>query len=340
MASTTSAYMGLWREISLFLWKFYLTRKRNRKDTIKELLVPALLLLLIYFLSANNLDRSSLIFISALYAPMCFSQYARWFLVNSVSEKQDRIKETLKMMGVSNLGYVLGWTLAEALVGLIIALEITVLFVVFGLVTEASHIGLCFALFLCYSLSALMYAFCIAAFFSTPRLAGELGGLIYIAPGALYYVTTLLNADPWAVYLTFIFPQNPLMYGVAYLLGGTIPVPFEATVLFTVLDMCIYGCLSIYLDQVVPNQYGISKPLYFPITALISAFRRPEAPQQQEELRISYTVLRDLGPSAALSDDSEAQSFTFSLQSLSKSYGNIDALKRFSLQFQESQICW
>lgn len=244
------------------------------------------------------------------------------------------------MMGVSNLGYVLGWILAEAVVGLVIAVEITVLVALCGLVSNAGEIGLCFVLFLCYSLSALMYAFCIAAFFSTPRLAGELGGLIYIAPGALYYVTTLLKAEPWAVYLTFFFPQNPLMYGVASLFGGSIPVPFESTVLFTVLDICLYACLSVYLDQVVPNQYGLSKPLCFPIYALINAFRRPEPPLQQEELRTNYLVLRDLGPSASLNEDSEAQSFAFSLQSLSKSYGNIDALKHFSLQFQESQICW
>lgn len=271
---------------------------------------------------------------------MCFSQYARWFLVNSVSEKQDKIKETLKMMGVSNLGYVLGWVLAEAVVGLVIAVEITALVAVSGLVAGAGEVGLCFVLFLCYSLSALMFAFCIAAFFSTPRLAGELGGLIYLAPGALYYVTTLLKAKPWAIYLTFLFPQNPLMYGVAYLLGGAIPVPFESTLLFTLLDICLYTCLSIYFDQVVPNQYGLSKPLLFPIYALITAFRSTEPPLQQEEMRMSYLVLRDLGPAAALNEDSDSQSFAFSLQSLSKSYGNIDALKRFSLQFQESQICW
>lgn len=46
--------MGVGREVELFLWKFWLTRKRNRKDTLKELFVPALLILLIYFLSANS----------------------------------------------------------------------------------------------------------------------------------------------------------------------------------------------------------------------------------------------------------------------------------------------
>lgn len=188
------------------------------------------------------------------------------------------------MMGVSNLGYVLGWTLAEAVIGLILALEITTLFSVFDLLHTASDFLPCFFLFLCYSLSALMYAFCIASFFSTPRLAGELGGLIYILPGSLYYVTTLLKADSWLVYLTFVFPQNPLMYGVASLLGGTIPVPFYTTVLFTVLDVPLFGLLSVYLDQVIPNQYGLSKPFYYPFTSLISLFHRSEASQQQEEL--------------------------------------------------------
>ncbi|XP_034145341.1 retinal-specific phospholipid-transporting ATPase ABCA4a isoform X3 [Esox lucius] len=174
-----------------------------------------------------------------------------------VLEKEMRLKETLKAMGVTNGVLWVTWFVDSFL-------------------TMAASTALLTGIIMCFLLSV---------FFNKANLAAACSGIIYFT---LYLPHILCFA--WQEHITkdnkimvSLMSQVAFGFGTEYLsryeeqgLGlqwdniRTSPLDgdeysFLTSISMMALDTVLYAVLAWYLDSVSPGQYGIGRPFYFPI---------------------------------------------------------------------------
>ena len=176
-------------------------------------------------------------------------------------------------MGLSSVSYVLGWMFTLYLEGLLVAL-ITISAIQFTDVkVDMGSVCLSYVL---YVIAVTHQTFALTTLFSSPKLAGELGSFIQSIPSVLIYVIAFgyTAKSQTFVNLCCLFPQPALSLAILSPFwqldgqqssGGFIHA-FSATdaTMMLAIDVVLYLVLYLYLDQVVPNEYGLRKhPLFF-----------------------------------------------------------------------------
>uniref|UniRef100_A0A8C6TAP4 P-type phospholipid transporter n=1 Tax=Neogobius melanostomus TaxID=47308 RepID=A0A8C6TAP4_9GOBI len=201
-----------------------------------------------------------------------------------VLEKELRLKETLKAMGVTNSAIWSTWFIDSFLMmGTSTALLTAI--IMGGRVLNYSNPVILFLFLLTFTTATIMQCFLFSVFFNQANLAAACCGIIYFTLYLphIFCFTWQERITKDMKLLVSLLSQVAFGFGTEYLsryeeqgLGlqwdniQTSPLEgdefsFLNSICMMALDSVLYGVLAWYLDSVFPGQYGIGQPFYFPL---------------------------------------------------------------------------
>ncbi|MBZ3879600.1 ATP-binding cassette sub-family A member 3 [Sciurus carolinensis] len=204
-----------------------------------------------------------------------------------VQEKERRLKEYMRMMGLSSWLHWSAWFLMFFLFLLIVVSFMTLLFCVKVkknvAVLSSSDPSLVLAFLLCFAISSISFSFMVSTFFSKANMAAAVGGFLYFFTYIPYFfVAPRYN---WMTLTQKLF--SCLLSNVAMAMGAQLIGKFEAkgtgiqwrdllspvnvdddfcfgqVLGMLLLDSVLYGLVTWYVEAVFPGQFGVPQPWYF-----------------------------------------------------------------------------
>ncbi|XP_033494779.1 retinal-specific phospholipid-transporting ATPase ABCA4a isoform X1 [Epinephelus lanceolatus] len=201
-----------------------------------------------------------------------------------VLEKELRLKETMKAMGVTN-GVIWSTWFIDSFLMMGTSTVLLTAIIMGGRVLNYSNSIILFLFLLTFTTATIMQCFLLSVFFNQANLAAACCGIVYFA---LYLPHIFCFA--WQDRITkdmkilvSLLSQVAFGFGTEYLsryeeqgLGlqwdniQTSPLEgdefsFCTSICMMGLDTVLYAVLAWYLDNVFPGQYGIGRPFYFPL---------------------------------------------------------------------------
>ncbi|XP_051513569.1 phospholipid-transporting ATPase ABCA1-like [Myxocyprinus asiaticus] len=202
-----------------------------------------------------------------------------------VYEKEARLKETMRIMGLDNGILWFSWFISS-LIPLLISAGLLVLLLKMGNLLPYSDPGVVFLFLGSFAVVTIMQCFLISTAFARANLAAACGGIIYFT---LYLPYVLCVA--WQDYVGFSAKViasllSPVAFGfgceyfalfeeqgVGIQWNNLFSSPVEednynltTCLILMYFDACLYGIMTWYIEAVFPGQYGIPRPWYFPLT--------------------------------------------------------------------------
>uniref|UniRef100_A0A7N6A7H1 P-type phospholipid transporter n=1 Tax=Anabas testudineus TaxID=64144 RepID=A0A7N6A7H1_ANATE len=202
-----------------------------------------------------------------------------------VYEKEARLKETMRIMGLNNGILWLSWFISS-LIPLLISAGLLVMLLKMGNLLPYSDSGVVFLFLGSFGVVTIMQCFLISTLFSRANLAAACGGIIYFT---LYLPYVLCVA--WQDYVGFgakvvVSLLSPVAFGfgceyfalfeeqgVGIQWSNLLASPLEedsynltTSICLMLFDAVLYGIMTWYIEAVFPGQYGIPRPWYFPFT--------------------------------------------------------------------------
>ncbi|KAM7418256.1 hypothetical protein PAMA_017758 [Pampus argenteus] len=206
-------------------------------------------------------------------------------LKSVVYEKEARLKETMRIMGLDNGILWFSWFISS-LIPLLISAALLVLLLKMGNLLPYSDPGVVFLFLGSFAVVTIMQCFLLSTAFARANLAAACGGIIYFT---LYLPYVLCVA--WQDYIGFgakVFASllSPVAFGfgceyfalfeeqgVGIQWKNLVSSPLEeddfslrSAIIMMYFDSFLYGVLTWYIEAVFPGQYGIPRPWYFPFT--------------------------------------------------------------------------
>ncbi|GLD96661.1 hypothetical protein PINS_up005344 [Pythium insidiosum] len=194
-----------------------------------------------------------------------------------VIEKETRIREVMKIMGLSDLTLLLSWIVTSALLSTPLAFGIAAE-LKFGSVFPVAEYSTLVFLFWSFSLSIVAFSYFITPFFDKSRTASIASVLMWIIlyfpffsvqskVNSTKYTAALSPPTAFALAVDDLLRRAQLGKGFAYSLAVlenpiTVPSAFSMSWML-MLDSCLLFLLGWYLEQVLPQQYGVRKPWNF-----------------------------------------------------------------------------
>ena len=198
---------------------------------------------------------------------MIFITGQRFVLSEPVVDKETKMRETLRIMSMRSSVYGLSYFITQAIFSLFTTLVVTLAFGILRFFTVADAVIFFVSLAL-YGLSMIFKALALSTLFSDSKVASQIGSLILLAPmSLLMYLSSIVNktGDVRYMYIGYLMPFVPTMA----IIGETLNVsPYDQLSMpiawiSLVLSLPLYYGLYIYMDQVVPDTYGISRGCCF-----------------------------------------------------------------------------
>ncbi|XP_012287761.1 ATP-binding cassette sub-family A member 5 isoform X2 [Orussus abietinus] len=215
-----------------------------------------------------------------LYMVLALSQFITYLLILIVGEKENKIKEGMKIMGLKDSVFWLSWFIIYSVfVFILSAVAVVLLFTL--QMFQHTHFLPIFLLVVLYSFSVIMFAFMITPFFDKSRTAGVLGNFAMTILSLMYFIQVFVD-DPSSISFWVVSLVSPT--GVALAMDKALVldlqgegvnfdnlwsgpgIPFGGSLVMMTLDIFLYACLAYYLDSVVPSEYGVKKPVWFCFT--------------------------------------------------------------------------
>ena len=198
---------------------------------------------------------------------MIFISGQRFVLSEPVVDKETKMRETMRIMSMRSSVYGLSYFFSQAIFSLFTTLIVTI---AFGLLRfySASNGIIFFVCLALYGLSMIFTSLALSTLFSDSRVASQIGSLILLGPmSLLMYLFTIAakTEDARYIYIGYMCPFIPTMVIIGDILDvepyNQLNMPISWISL--ILSMPLYYGIYIYLDQIVPNTYGISRGCCF-----------------------------------------------------------------------------
>ncbi|XP_021925694.1 ATP-binding cassette sub-family A member 5-like, partial [Zootermopsis nevadensis] len=215
-----------------------------------------------------------------LYMVMALSQFITYLLILIVGEKENKIKEGMKIMGLRDSVFWLSWFIIYGVFVLFLTIISSILLFTLR-VFQHTNFLLIFLLILLYSLSIIMFGFMLTPFFDKARTAGILGNFAVNIMSLLYFIQVFVDDSSsvafWLVSLIsstgFALAMDKALVldlsgdGVSFdnLWSGP-GIPFGGSLIMISLDIVLYGLLAYYLDCVIPSEHGTKRSPWFCFT--------------------------------------------------------------------------
>uniref|UniRef100_A0A4W4H8L4 P-type phospholipid transporter n=1 Tax=Electrophorus electricus TaxID=8005 RepID=A0A4W4H8L4_ELEEL len=216
-----------------------------------------------------------------------------------VYEKEARLKENMRIMGLSSTTLWFAWFISSYLPFLLSSgLLITALKV--GDILPYSDATVIVFFLAAFATATIMLCFLISTFFCHASLAAACGGLVYFS---LYLPYALCVAWRDIVVaqgfdLLYISQYEEQGVGIQWFNLRSSPTEgdqysFTTSAIMLYVDAFIYGVATWYIEAVFPGQYGIPRPWYFIFqmnywrgAPLEEGLHIPPAPQKQPDNQI------------------------------------------------------
>ncbi|KAH0628410.1 hypothetical protein JD844_009534 [Phrynosoma platyrhinos] len=268
-----------------------------------------------------------------------------------VYEKEARLKETMRIMGLDNGILWLSWFISSFIPLLMSAGLLTVILKK-GNLLPYSDPSVVFVFLSIFGIVTIMQCFLISTFFSRANLAAACGGIIYFT----FYLPFVLCVA-WQDYISFslkIFASllSPVAFGygceyVSLLEEQGIGVQWDnifespkeddsfnltTSVSMMLFDSLLYGIMTWYIEAVFPGQFGIPRPWYFPLMKSYWCGEESDEHQLPSLSAVSSEICMEEEPSHLR--------LGVSIQNLVKVYRDCKklAIDGLTLNFYEGQI--
>ncbi|EEC08268.1 hypothetical protein IscW_ISCW018772, partial [Ixodes scapularis] len=223
--------------------------------------------------------------------PLCMAiswVYSVAMLVqNVVYEKEKRLKEVMKTMGLNNAVHWLAWFITSFIQMTITAAVLTAV-LKYGRVLTYSNPLIFFLVLETFVVANITFSFLVSVLYSKAKLAAACAGIVYF----LTYVPYIFEPEGTFIKLTLFdsaFLQS-LLSTTAFGLGAKYFAFYEEVgvgvqwanlsispledddfslghvAAMMLVDAFIYSLLVWYIENVHPGSYGLPRPWYFPLT--------------------------------------------------------------------------
>lgn len=204
-----------------------------------------------------------------------------------VQEKEKKLKEYMRMMGLSSWLHWTAWFLLFFLFLLVTVSFMTLLFCVkvkkdVAVLTHSDP-SLVLVFLICFAISSISFSFMVSTFFSKANMAAAVGGCLYFFTYIPYFfVAPRYNWMTLSQKLLSCILSNVAMAMGAQLIGkfeakGTgvqwqdllSPVNVDDDFCFgqvlgmLLFDSVLYGLVTWYVEAIFPGQFGVPQPWYF-----------------------------------------------------------------------------
>ncbi|XP_067671428.1 cholesterol transporter ABCA5-like [Haliotis asinina] len=231
-------------------------------------------------------DISYIQTLSSVYFVMAYSFFVNFLTVNIVAEKEKKIREGMKMMGLKDSVFWLSWGLTYTLLITVVTAIITVIAYGFQFFGRSSNLFIFFLLMLLYGISIINLAFAVTPFFRKAQVAGMVTSFATIAISCLYFAVSLTrditrdgyhyNFAPGGIWALCLLSPVALALGIDQGLyldtakGGMTfanmsvgEFPLSGPFIMLVVDIVLYAMIAVYLDHVIPGEYGPRYPPWY-----------------------------------------------------------------------------
>ncbi|RHY28486.1 hypothetical protein DYB32_005940 [Aphanomyces invadans] len=199
-------------------------------------------------------------------------------LVALITEKENKSRELLKILGVHDNSIIWSWYITYGAIFVVSA--------VLQMIASRSKLFpncsplLVFLFFLLFGWSVLAYGFLVSSIFSKSRLGTYMGIVVFFV---MYLITsgfTDTSAER-SKNIACIFAPVAMSFGVQTMAkaeAGSLGITFanvhepyanfrfSTALAFMAFDIVLYTVLGLYLERVVPKDYGVPEPWYFPVS--------------------------------------------------------------------------
>ena len=236
----------------------------------------------------TNFASSSLLFrsIFSIYIVLALTTPVRWMITFLVEEKETKVKEGMLMMGLHYSVFWTCWGITYAVVNGIIAVICSVVLLATGMLTQTSP-ALVFILIWSFGISTIPFCFAVSTCISNVRTGGPIASLLvsmmslpFVAvvalqgtENALSYselmLSSLLSPLAFCLGMDAIWTFDGGFGGIEGMHLGNInvPGPLGVSLLDSLTMMWVdtvwLGLLALYLDAVVPQEFGSQLPPNF-----------------------------------------------------------------------------
>ncbi|KAL3317331.1 Retinal-specific ATP-binding cassette transporter [Cichlidogyrus casuarinus] len=272
-----------------------------------------------------------------------------------IYEKEHRLKEFMKIIGVTNGLQWLAWFIRFFSVALI-PIILTVIVLKLGKVLIASNMFVIFLYICVYMFALLMQAFFITTFFNKATFGTVFGFFIYFILNGPYTILEKERVPIAMKYVLCLFPQTAFSLGWKKI--GTLevqgfgvqfsdllysrqldPDPSLGVIMLILLaDGIILMILAWYLEEVFPGKYGLPRPWYFPVQYSYWTGKFPETDTETRDEHILEPAEHDYANFEAEPQNCE---IGVSVKNLKKRYKRSDkalAVDDLSINFYSNQI--
>ncbi|EEB12939.1 predicted protein [Pediculus humanus corporis] len=215
-----------------------------------------------------------------LYMVMALSQFITYLLILIVGEKEKKIKEGMKIMGLKDSVFWLSWFIIYAIFTTFLSIISCVLLFSLQVFQHTNYI-LIFLLTLLYSFSIIMFGFLITPFFDKSRTAGILGNFAVNMMSLFYFIQVFVDdSDSIALWIVSLISSSGFALAmdkalVLDLSGNGVSfdnlwagpgISFGGSLIMMAFDTILYGFLAYYLDSVIPSEHGVKRKPWFCFT--------------------------------------------------------------------------
>ncbi|KAM6179073.1 glucosylceramide transporter ABCA12 isoform 2-T2 [Rhynchocyon petersi] len=290
------------------------------------------------------------------------------FVKKLVYEKDLRLHEYMKMMGVNSCSHFFAW-LIESIGFLLVTIIILIIILKFGNILPKTNGFILFLYFLDYSFSVIAMSYLISVFFNNTNIAALIGSLIYIIAFFPFIVLITVENELSYVIKVFMSLLSPTAFSYAsqyiarYEEQGvglqwdnmySSPVQDDTTSFgwlccLILADSFIYFLIAWYVRNVFPGTYGMAAPWYFPILPSYwkERFGCSEVKHEKSNgLMFTNIMMQNTNPSASpecmfpSNIEPEPRDLTVgvALHGVTKIYGSKVAVDNLNLNFYEGHI--
>ncbi|KAM5228805.1 glucosylceramide transporter ABCA12 [Ctenodactylus gundi] len=293
------------------------------------------------------------------------------FVKKLVYEKDLRLHEYMKMMGVNSCSHFFAWII-ESIGFLLVTITFLIIILKFGNILPKTNGFILFLYFLDYSFSVIAMSYLISVFFNNTNIAALIGSLIYVIAFFPFIVLVTVEDELSYVVKVFMSLLSPTAFSYAsqyiarYEEQGiglqwenmySSPVQDDTTSFgwlccLILADSFIYFLIAWYIRNVFPGTYGMAAPWYFPILPSYWKERFGCAEVKMERingLMFTNIMMQSTNPSASktspeymfpsnIEPEPKDLPVGVALHGVTKTYGAKVAVDNLNLNFYEGHI--
>uniref|UniRef100_A0A8C3PRT1 Cholesterol transporter ABCA5 n=1 Tax=Calidris pygmaea TaxID=425635 RepID=A0A8C3PRT1_9CHAR len=287
-----------------------------------------------------------------IYLVIAFSPFGYYLAIHIVAEKERKLKEFLKILGLHDTAFWLSWVLLYVSLIFVMSILMAVIATASSLFPQSSAFVI-FLLFFLYGISSVFFALMLTPLFKKSKHVGIVEFLATLAFGFVGLNIVLLEDFP----KSFVWIFSPLcqcsfLIGVAQVMhledyedGATFsnlyqgPYPLFISLILLVLDSVFYLLMAVYLDQVIPGEFGLRRtPFFFMKPSFWSKRRKNYKELYESSVNGSLSFSEIVEPVPSEFQGKEAIRISCVQKTFRKKGETVEALRNLSFDIYEGQI--